>query len=146
MNENFTAALEQSGFSMYSLARVTGIPYTTINELKNQKNDINRCPAETVFKIAEALQVPAESILNPIIYFTNIQGTYRGIHYTWICNECTELVFDYKGQKVTVSMGKILDVRRFRRLYRYFAEFAILDHIKKEEWEEAQDKLAERFS
>lgn len=53
MNKSFKTALNNKGMTMYSLAKKTGLPYTTINRLANDKLDINDCNAAAVYKIAK---------------------------------------------------------------------------------------------
>ena len=52
MNSGFKDALNKSGMTMYSLAKQTDVPYTTINRLMNERLSINNCNAGAVFKIA----------------------------------------------------------------------------------------------
>ena len=64
MNSGFKKALNDSGMSMYSLAKQTDVPYTTINRLVNERLSINNCNAGAVFKIAAALGVRMEDLMN----------------------------------------------------------------------------------
>jgi hypothetical protein len=64
MNSGFKEALSDSGMSMYSLAKQTDVPYTTINRLVNERLSINNCNAGAVFKIASALGVRMEDLMN----------------------------------------------------------------------------------
>lgn len=64
MNSGFKEALNKSGMTMYSLAKQTDVPYTTINRLMNERLSINNCNAGAVFKIASALGVQMETIMN----------------------------------------------------------------------------------
>ena len=64
MNSGFKDALSNSGMSMYSLAKQTDVPYTTINRLVNERLSINNCNAGAVFKIAAALGVRMEDLMN----------------------------------------------------------------------------------
>lgn len=64
MNSGFKEALSNSGMSMYSLAKQTDVPYTTINRLVNERLSINNCNAGAVFKIASALGVRMEDLMN----------------------------------------------------------------------------------
>ena len=64
MNNGFKEALNDSGMSMYSLAKQTAVPYTTINRLVNERLSINNCNAGAVFKIASALGVRMEDLMN----------------------------------------------------------------------------------
>lgn len=64
MNSGFKDALSNSGMSMYSLAKQTDVPYTTINRLVNERLSINNCNAGAVFKIAATLGVRMEELMN----------------------------------------------------------------------------------
>lgn len=69
MNSRFKEALDDSGMSMYSLAKQTGVPYTTINRLVNEKLSVNNCNAGAIFKIAYALGVRMEDLMdNEYVY------------------------------------------------------------------------------
>ena len=64
MNSGFKDALSNSGMSMYSLAKQTDVPYTTINRLVNERLSINNCNAGAVCKIAATLGVRMEDLMN----------------------------------------------------------------------------------
>ena len=70
MNSGFKDALSDSGMSMYSLSKQTGLPYTTINRLVNEKLSINNCNAGAVFKIASALGVQMEVLMRGECVYT----------------------------------------------------------------------------
>ena len=70
MNSGFKDALSDSGMTMYSLSKQTGLPYTTINRLVNEKLSINNCNAGAVFKIASALGVQMEVLMRGECVYT----------------------------------------------------------------------------
>ena len=70
MNSGFKDALSDSGMSMYSLSKQTGLPYTTINRLVNEKLSINNCNAGAVFKIASVLGVQMEVLMKGECVYT----------------------------------------------------------------------------
>ena len=65
--------------SIYKLAKSSGIPYATCNDLVSGKARLEKCSAETVYKIANALNVSMESILSPCFVkrssFENFKST-----------------------------------------------------------------------
>ena len=140
-NEKFNKALKESGLSMYELARYAGVPYTTINELHLGKNDINKCAAGTVKRIAAVLDVPIDSILNDMYYLDGVKGRYKGIDYIWSTGEVTQLTFNYEGEEVTMDDGVIYNVPRWLRYYHVAAEMMIRDYIEKQQWK--KEALAE---
>lgn len=77
MNSGFKDALSDSGMSMYSLSKQTGLPYTTINRLVNEKLSINNCNAGAVFKIASALGVQMEVLMKGECVYTLDEITER---------------------------------------------------------------------
>lgn len=55
--------LSQSGMTKYRLAKLSGIPHATLNDLCSGKTRIEKCSGETLYRLATALQVPMESLL-----------------------------------------------------------------------------------
>lgn len=55
--------LSQSGMTKYRLAKISGIPHATLNDLCSGKTRIEKCSGETLYRLATALQVPMESLL-----------------------------------------------------------------------------------
>ena len=51
MNDNFNHMIKETGKSIYKISQESGIPYTTLNELVNEKKNINYTSAETVYKL-----------------------------------------------------------------------------------------------
>ena len=139
MNENFNLALEQSGMSMYALARCSGVPYTTINEIHNCRNDINQCATGTVFKLAASLERDAGDILNPIRYLDGTQGRYGRISYIWSYDNGSQISFDYEGERVVLNTGKDYNIPARLKYYNEIAGWLIRDFIERKEWEKAAD-------
>ena len=71
--------LRERNMSIYKLAKSSGIPYATCNDLVSGKARLEKCSAETVYKIANALNVSMESILSPCFVkrssFENFKST-----------------------------------------------------------------------
>ena len=57
--------LEQRHMTKYRLSKNSGIPYATINDICSGKAQLEKCSAETIYKIAKELDVSMESILEP---------------------------------------------------------------------------------
>ena len=55
--------MKELGMTMYKLSKESGIPQTTINDICNGRTDIDKCSAETLYKISKALDVTVEDIL-----------------------------------------------------------------------------------
>lgn len=55
--------LENKNMSMYQCAKLSGIPYTTLSELIRGKTRIEKCSAETVYRLSKALNVSMEELI-----------------------------------------------------------------------------------
>jgi len=88
MNNNFINAVKASNKSIYRISKETGIPYTTINELYNEKLSINKVMVETVYKLAIYLEVDIKDILNYVSFLDGYSGTYKNFKFKW--NQTTE--------------------------------------------------------
>ena len=49
----------------YRLSKDSGIPYTTVNDICSGKAKLEKCSAETVYRISKALGVSMESLIQP---------------------------------------------------------------------------------
>ena len=59
--------LKQKNISIYRLAKESGIPYTTLNDIVSGKAQLGKCSAETIYKLAKALDVSMEELLEPYL-------------------------------------------------------------------------------
>ena len=55
--------LKEKKMSVYRLSKNSGVPYATVNDICNEKADLAKCSAETVWRISRALDVPMEKLL-----------------------------------------------------------------------------------
>lgn len=55
--------LQEKGLTKYRLSVLSGVPHATLSELCNGKTNIVRCSVETVYKLAKALGVPMETLV-----------------------------------------------------------------------------------
>ena len=97
MNDNFVKAINERGYSLYEFSKDTKIPYTTINQLYNGKRNINKVAAETVLRIAAALEKPLEYVINPVSYVEN----YPGFGDAMVAEEGGSYVLNYDIEGVT---------------------------------------------
>lgn len=59
--------LLQKHMSVYRLSRTSGVPYATLSDICGERTRLEKCSAETVYRIARALDVSIESLLEPIL-------------------------------------------------------------------------------
>lgn len=57
--------LTESGMTKYKLAKLSGVPHATLNDICSGKTRIEKCSGETLYKLAKALQVTMETLLAP---------------------------------------------------------------------------------
>ena len=55
--------LQEKKISKYRLSKDSGIPYSTINDICNRKARLEKCSAETVYRISQILDIPMEKLL-----------------------------------------------------------------------------------
>ena len=55
--------LAENGMTKYRLAKLSGVPHTTLNDICNGKTRIEKCSGETLYKLAKALCVSIETLM-----------------------------------------------------------------------------------
>ena len=60
--------LKQNNMTKYRLAKQSGISQTTIIDICNEKVKIEKCSADTLYKISKALNVSMEVLIEEQIY------------------------------------------------------------------------------
>lgn len=53
----------QSGMTKYRVAKLSGVPHATLNDLCNGKTHIEKCSGETLYRLAKTLHVSMELLL-----------------------------------------------------------------------------------
>ena len=80
-------ALRDKQMTIYRLSKESEVPYATCNDIVNGKTSLEKCSAETVYKIANALSVSMENLIEPLLAkrssFENFKST--------ICHRVKEL-------------------------------------------------------
>lgn len=74
--------LNNIGMTKYRLAKISGIPNATLSELCSGKTSIEKCTAETLYKLAKSLNVSMESLIQDSIQKkTDNEETERRYEY-----------------------------------------------------------------
>ena len=79
--------LKQKKMSIYKLAKTSGVPYTTVNDICNGKAQLEKCSAETIYRLAHALNVSMEELLAPCFLKRSSFENYKST----ICHRVKEL-------------------------------------------------------
>ena len=64
---NLNIIIKQSGMTKYRVAKLSGVPHATLNDLCSGKSRIEKCSAETLYRIAKVLNVSMESLIETVI-------------------------------------------------------------------------------
>lgn len=57
--------MQRNELTKYRLSKNSGIPYTTVSDIVSGKTQLEKCSAETIYKLAKELGVSMESLLAP---------------------------------------------------------------------------------
>ena len=72
-------ALREKNMSIYRLAKKSDLPYATVNDICNGKAQLEKCSAETIYRLAHALDISMEDLLAPCFLkrssFENFKST-----------------------------------------------------------------------
>ena len=79
--------MAQKKITKYRLAKDSGIPYTTVADICSGKTQLPKCSADTIYRLAKALDVSMESLLEP--YLT--QRVSFELYKSNVCHQVKEL-------------------------------------------------------
>ncbi|MBR5975707.1 MAG: helix-turn-helix transcriptional regulator [Clostridiales bacterium] len=119
--------LKTKNISIYRLSKMCEVPYSTLSDIFNGKVLLVNCSAETVYRLARALDVSMEELLEPYMikrpYFENFKST--------VCHRLKELGdIDF-----VIDVLKSDDIRVFYERQWYPESLyllAMLDYISRE--------------
>lgn len=69
--------LAKRSMTKYQLAAAAGVPHTTLNDICSGKTKLEKCSAETIYKIAKALNVSMEMLTESGIRETKRERSYE---------------------------------------------------------------------
>lgn len=121
------AKLMENKMSVYQLAKASRLPYATVNDICRGKTRLEKCSAETLYKIAHALAVSMEELLDPCFFK---RGSFENFKST-ICHRLKELGdIDF-----IIDTLESQDIRRYYE-WEWYPEslylLAMLDYISRE--------------
>lgn len=64
---NLQEIIQAKKISAYRLSQDSGIPYTTLTDILKGKTRLEKCSAETLYKLSNALQVSMEELIAPYV-------------------------------------------------------------------------------
>ncbi|WP_029320424.1 helix-turn-helix domain-containing protein [Butyrivibrio sp. AE3004] len=99
MNDKIIALFEEKKINKRQLAKLSGLQYTTVNEILNRKQQINSCSGRTLMKLAAFFDVHIEELLDPFPILENVEGRYNEVDYIWRdAGDNMELVVEVDGE------------------------------------------------
>lgn len=118
--------IEKKGESLYSISKIYHIPYMTLNDVVNGKTSLEKCSAETVYKLAKALGVTIDDLLGPYV-------TPRASFDLFKSNACHALkrLGDLEFIKNTLSTNEIDTYYRWSWYPECLYLLAMLDYISR---------------
>ena len=63
---NINEIINQKRLSKYRVAKNSGVPYMTLNDICSGKTRLDKCSADTVYKLAKELNVSMEELLETV--------------------------------------------------------------------------------
>ena len=59
--------IERKGISKYMLSKRSGIPHSTLTDICSGKTKIEKCSAETIYKLSHTLEIPMEMLIRDAV-------------------------------------------------------------------------------
>ena len=119
--------LKQKNMTKYRLSKESGVPYTTINDICLGKANIGKCSAETIYKLANVLDVPMERLIEDAI-------EYRSSFETFKSNVC-HMVKDMGDIEFLIDTVEANKIRQYYQK-RWYPEslylLAMVDYLSRE--------------
>jgi transcriptional regulator with XRE-family HTH domain len=74
---NLNTVIEQKNITKYKLAKISGVPFTTISEITTGKSNIKNCTGETLYRLAKALDMSMEDLLSESMEYRQSFDTFK---------------------------------------------------------------------
>ena len=118
--------MEKRNLSKYRLSKNSGIPYTTLTDIINGKAQLEKCSAETVYKLSRELNIPMEELLSPYLEKRCSFELFKSN----VCHKLKELG-DIDFMIDTLESNKIREYYNRRWYPESFYLLAMLDYISR---------------
>lgn len=130
---NLNAILEQKNITQYRLWKESGVPQATISDICTGKTLIEKCSAETIYRIAKVLDVSMESLIAPAVRSLDEEHS-RPSFELFKSNTCHRV----KDLGDIPFVIELLQTNQIRKLYekKWYPEalylLAMLDYLSRE--------------
>ena len=125
--------LIQKNITKYRLCKESGVPQATISDICSGKISIEKCSAETIFRLAKVLNVSMESLIAPAVQRTE-EDRRRPSFELFKSNICHRV----KDMGDIPFIIQLLESNQIRKLYekKWYPEalylLAMLDYLSRE--------------
>ena len=125
--------LVQKNITKYRLWKESGVPQATISDICTGKTSIEKCSAETIYRIAKVLNVSMESLIAPAVQRAE-EERHRPSFELFKSNTC-HMVKDMGDIPFIIQL---LETNQIRKLYekKWYPEalylLAMLDYLSRE--------------
>ncbi len=130
---NLNQMLEQKNITKYRLWKESGVPQATISDICTGKTRIEKCSAETIYRIAKVLDVSMESLIAPVVRSLDEERN-RPSFEIFKSNTCHRV----KDLGDVPFVIELLQTNQIRKLYekKWYPEalylLAMLDYLSRE--------------
>lgn len=125
--------LEQKNITKYRLWKESGVPQATISDICTGKTRIEKCSAETIFRIAKVLDVSMESLIAPAV--RNVEEERRRPAFDIFKSNTCHRVKDMGDIPFIIQLLKTNQIREFYEK-KWYPEalylLAMLDYLSRE--------------
>ena len=119
--------MNSKNMTKYRLSKMTDIPYSTISDLCSGKTKIEKSSAETVYRLAKALEVSMEDLIKPDLIFRSDFENFKST----VCHQLKEM----GDKEFLVETLESNDIRTYYER-RWYPEclylLAMLDYVSRE--------------
>ena len=71
---NINSVLKDNNMTMYRLSKLSGVPHATLNNICSGQAKIEKCSAETLYRIAKVLNVSVEDLIKDAIAQSDLKA------------------------------------------------------------------------
>ncbi len=124
---NLNEILKEKDMTKYLLSKISEVPYSTISDISSGKAKIEKCSAETIYKLAKVLNVTMEELVEDVL-------VERGMFDTFKSNVC-HMVKDMGDMEFIIYILEKNMIRRMQRRHwnrECLYLLAMLDYLSRE--------------
>ena len=112
--------LKDRNISLYSLAKTSGIPYTTVSELANGKVSGSNCRGQVLHAIASALEISMDELYSMCAEHMSVICGHGTVVDIEVRSKQYYICFDCGSERVEIALCKVSPDSSF-----YINEFAV---------------------